>query len=164
MHRNIIETIMGGVVLLVAAGFLMFAYRSGQMDGVNGDAYTLKARFDSAAGLSPGSDVRIGGIKIGVVSGLSLDSETYQAMVQMQIRKDTKIPRDSSAAIVSNGLLGDKYVELIPGGDEKMLANGGVIDYTQSSVNLEQMIGKYMFSGGGVEGGKSAPKQESQEN
>lgn len=166
MHRNnnVIETIMGAIVLLVAGGFLVFAYRSGQMESINGDAIPIKARFESAAGLSNGSDVRIGGIKVGMVSSMSLDPETYQALVQMRIRKDTKLPRDSSAAIVSDGLLGDKYVEIIPGGDEKTLAAGGMIDYTQSSVNLEQLIGKYMFSGGGVEGGKPSSQDSAKDN
>ncbi|MDX1975300.1 MAG: outer membrane lipid asymmetry maintenance protein MlaD [Rickettsiales bacterium] len=149
MKKNILETIMGAVVLAVAAVFLVFAYDSSDMSVENG--YSVKGRFSNASGVSLGSDVRIGGIKVGVVSELGLDPESYEAVVTMNIKNDTKIPKDSSAAIVSNGLLGEKYIQLSPGSDDAMLAEGGRIEFTQSSINLEEMIGKFMFSGGGVE-------------
>lgn len=152
MSKNAIETIMGGVVLLVAGGFLAFAYQTGDVKPVSG--YTVSAKFGDASGLSTGSEVRIGGIKMGVVSGLDLDSDTYQAVVHMQLKADAKVPEDSSARIVGDGLLGDKYVAIEPGGSDVMLADGGAIDVTQSSVNLETLIGKFMFSGGGVDGDK----------
>lgn len=149
MQKNILETLMGAVVLIVAAGFLAFAYQGGQVKVEDG--YVIQAEFDDASGISLGSDVRIGGIKVGVVSDLALDTEMYRALVSMQIRHGTKLPKDSSAAIVSSGLLGDKYVQLVPGGDDVMLAAGGKIEFTQSAVNLEELIGKFVFSGGGVD-------------
>jgi len=159
MEKNILETLMGAVVLIVAGAFLVFAYEGSQMRMEEG--YIVTAKFGNASGISLGSDVRIGGIKIGVVSNLGLDPKSYEAVVSMQVRKDTKLPADSSAAITSNGLLGEKYVSLTPGGDDKMLADGGRIQFTQSSVNLEEMIGKFMFSGGGVDsknaGGQKPP-------
>lgn len=148
MQKNIVETLMGGVVLAVAAFFFIFAYQ--KSDLTVSDGYLINAKFDNASGVSMGSDVRVGGVKVGVVSALSLDPQTYQAVVTMQIRHTTKLPKDSSASITGDGLLGGKYVQLIPGGDEVMLAEGEAIEYTQSSVNLEEMIGKFVFSGGGA--------------
>lgn len=149
MQKNVLETLMGAVVLIVAGTFLAFAYQGSQIHVEEG--YTISAKFTNATGISLGSDVRIGGIKVGVVSSLSLDPKTYDAIVAMQVSNNTRLPRDSSASIVSSGLLGDKYIQLSPGGDEAMLKDGGHIDFTQSSVNLEEMIGKFMFSGGGVD-------------
>lgn len=154
---NLIESIIGAIVLLIAGGFLVFAYEGSQMRVEDG--YRVTASFENATGIALGSDVRIGGIKIGAVSDMGLNPETYRAIATMQISQTTKIPKDSSAAIVSSGLLGDKFIEIIPGADDKMLEGGGEIQYTQSSVSLEQLIGKFMFSGGGVEDknkGKSA--------
>lgn len=147
---------MGAVVLIVAAGFLLFAYEGSQMKVEEG--YIVSGKFGNASGISLGSDVRVGGIKIGVVSGLDLDPETYEAVVKMQVRTNTKLPKDSSASISSSGLLGEKFIQLTPGNDEKMLTDGGKIQFTQSSVSLEELIGKFMFSGGGVDG-KNADKK-----
>ena len=155
MQKNILETLMGAVVLLVAGVFLVFAYQSSQMRVEDG--YAVSGRFTNASGISLGSDVRIGGIKVGVVSDLALDASSYQAVVTMNIRKATKIPKDSSAAIVSAGLLGEKYIQITPGGDDQMLSQGGKIAFTQSSVNLEELIGKFMFSGGGVDKDNKKP-------
>jgi phospholipid/cholesterol/gamma-HCH transport system substrate-binding protein len=155
MQKNIVETLMGGLVLLVALVFLVFAYN--KSDVSVGESYSVTAKFDNAAGVALGSDVRVGGIKVGVVSDLGLDPESYQALVTMQIRKNTKLPKDSSAAITGDGLLGGKYLQVVPGGDEAMLKDGGTIDYTQSAVNLEELIGKFVFSGGGADKKEAAP-------
>lgn len=159
MQKNVMETLMGAVVLLVAGFFLTFAYKSSEMR-VGSDGYKISTRFSNISGISLGSDVRVGGIKVGVVSDLTLDPQTYEAMAILQIRKDTELPKDSSAAVVSSGLMGEKYIQITPGGDDAMLADGGKITFTQSSVNLEELIGKFMFSGGGVDdkkdGGKTA--------
>lgn len=149
MQKNIVETLIGAAVLGVAAFFLLFAYKSSNVGAIDG--YPVRAKFDNVGGIALGSDVRVGGIKIGVVSDLGLDKETYQALVTMQLRNGTQLPKDSSASIVGDGLLGGKYVQLTPGGDENMLKSGDVITFTQSSVNLEELIGKFVFSGGGVD-------------
>ena len=163
MGRHVIETIMGAVVLVVAAGFLAFAYQQGAVRDIKG--YDIKASFSDISGIAVGSDVRIGGMKVGVVSALDLDPKTYQAIAVMQIQDGIRVPKDSSAAVASSGLLGDKFIKLDPGGDDQNLEAGDLIRYTQSAVNLEDMIGKFMFSGGGVESGdeaasKKAPKAE----
>lgn len=149
MQRNAIETILGAIVLIVAAMFLFTALKSGDVKVEAG--YPVKAKFDNITGISIGSDVRLGGIKIGVVTGLDLDNQTYQAVATLNIRNQTKIPSDSSAAIASSGLLGDKFVQITPGASDEMLADNGMIEYTQSSVSLEELIGKFVFSSGGVD-------------
>src|SRR6185436_17765079 len=100
MQRNIIETITGAVVLAAAAGFLVFAYKGSEMQVASGDGYTIRAKFANATGVNTGSDVRIGGIKIGVVSDMKLDPESYEAVLFMHIANSTKVPADSSASIV----------------------------------------------------------------
>jgi len=150
MKRNLIETLMGAFVLFVAVGFGFFAYDSAGISTPNGVEFI--AKFDSIDGLKSGSDVRIGGVKVGVVLDQKLDSETFLAVVKLSVKDTIKIPKDSSASVVSDGLLGSKYVSISPGGDEKYLKTGGEIKYTQSSVNLETLIGKVMFSDGGVDG------------
>jgi phospholipid/cholesterol/gamma-HCH transport system substrate-binding protein len=149
MQKNIIETLMGAVVLVVAVAFLAFAYKGSDLQVEDG--YLVNANFSNASGISLGSDVRIGGIKVGVISALDLDPKTYEAIVSMQVRSSAQMPKDTSAAIVGNGLLGEKYVQLTPGNDDKMIKAGGKIQFTQSSINLEELIGKFMFSGGGVD-------------
>ena len=154
MQKNIIETLMGAVVLVVAGAFLLFAYEGTSVDVEDG--YTVTANFTNASGIALGTDVRVGGIKVGVVSDLALDPKTYEATVSMQVKGDTPLPSDSSASITSSGLLGEKYISLTPGNDDRMLAEGGRLMFTQSAVNIEELIGKFMFSGGGVDKGKAA--------
>lgn len=157
MNRNLIETLTGVLVLGTAGVFLLFAYQSSGMGISTKDGYTVSARFANATGINTGSDVRIGGIKIGIVSDMKLDPETYEAQAILRIAGNTPIPADSSAAIASSGLLGDKFVQISPGGDEEMLKEGGRIGFTQSSVSLEELIGKFVFSGGGVDKKQEAP-------
>lgn len=153
MGKSWFETIMGALVLVVAGSFMAFAYQNSNLRPVEG--YPLQAKFDTVAGVGLGTDIRIGGIKIGVISDMRLDPDTYKAILTLQIKTGTKIPADSSASVVSDGLLGSKYVKIEPGAEEKMLAANSFIPYTQSAVNLEELIGKMVFSGGGVDkGGK----------
>ncbi len=149
MSRNLLETLLGAVVLIVAVGFLVFAYRSSQVQQSGG--YQLVARFDKVDGLEAGSDVRISGIKVGTVLDQALDPETYRAEVRFSLREDVRLPADTSAAVVSNGLLGGKYLALVPGGDIEMLEPGDEVTLTQSAVNLEDLIGHMIFSQGGGE-------------
>jgi phospholipid/cholesterol/gamma-HCH transport system substrate-binding protein len=144
MKGNVIETVMGAVVLVVAALFLFFAYSTSQLRSVQG--YELNAQFENIDGIRNGSDVRISGIKVGSVLGTTLDPKTFLATVQMSVQPAVKLPDDSVAEIVSSGLLGDKYMALVPGGSEKDLPPGGRIKFTQSSVNIEHLIGQMMFS------------------
>ncbi|HXO01985.1 MAG TPA: outer membrane lipid asymmetry maintenance protein MlaD [Stellaceae bacterium] len=144
MKGNMIETVMGAVVLIVAALFLFFAYSTSQLRSVPG--YQLTADFEHIDGIREGSDVRISGIKIGSVLMTTLDSKTFLATVKMSVQSSLKLPDDTVAEIVSSGLLGDKYMSLVPGGSDKDLPPGGQIKFTQSSVSIEHLIGQMMFS------------------
>ena len=153
MNKNMFETLMGALVLAIAIGFMVFAYQSSGMKPVEG--YTLKAQFSTVAGVGTGTDVRLAGIKVGIVSDMTLDQKSYKAVLTLQIKNGINLPDDTSASVVSDGLLGSKYVKLEPGADEKMLASGGEITITQSSVNLEELIGKMAF--GGVDANSKKP-------
>lgn len=144
MQKNIVETVMGAVVLAVAGLFLVFAYKTADLQPVEG--YELRARFTSIAGLDSGSDVRISGVKIGTVLGFELDSDSFLADVRFSIDPHIKLPVDSSAEIVSEGLLDGRYLSIVPGGEEDLLGEGDVIVYTQAPSNLEQLLGKFIFS------------------
>ena len=144
MQHNLIETVMGAVVLVVAALFLFFSYTASGRRAVDG--YSVTANFERVDGISVGSDVRLAGIKIGTVSDQRLDPKTYLATVRMSIDRSIKLPTDSSAEIVSSGLLGEKYMALVPGGAAETLSDGGHIRYTQAPVSLEAMIGQLIFS------------------
>ena len=143
--RNMIETVMGAVVLVVAAMFLAFAYSHSSLRAVSG--YEVQARFDRVDGVSAGTDVRISGIKIGTVIDQRLDPDRYLAVVRMSIDPKIKLPTDTVAEVASEGLLGGRYLALIPGGETDMIKPGGEIKFTQAPVDLVQMLGKFMFSG-----------------
>ncbi len=145
MNKNAIETIMGAVVLVVAALFVVFAYSSADIAAVKG--YQVTAKFDRADGIRNGTDVRMSGIKVGTVIHESLEPDTYFAVLKFSIDPSVKLPTDSAAKIVSDGLLGSKYVALEPGAEDKMLQPGGEITHTQSAINLEDLVSRYIFSG-----------------
>ena len=144
MKRNMVETILGAVVLLVAGCFLFFFYRTTDIKPATG--YELIAEFDKIDGLQVGTPVRISGVKVGQVTRFEVNRKNYRADVYLNIQDDVKLPVDSSAVIASAGLLDGKVMTLTPGGDEEMLKPGGHIEYTQSSVSLEQMLGQFIFS------------------
>ena len=142
-NNNMVETLIGAVVVLVAVGFLVFAYSSTSAGSLSG--YPLDARFTSADGINTGTDVRLHGIKVGSVSGVDLDPKTYMAVVHMNIRSDVPIPDDSSIKVTSTGLLGNPYLSIQPGGSPKNLAANGSIVNTQGSVDLMGLIGRAIY-------------------
>lgn len=146
MQRSLIETLMGAVVLAVAALFLGFAYSSSDIG--RGDGYELYAEFTTVGGLRVGNDVRMSGIKIGSVLRQDLNPETFLARVTLSVDDSVKLPADTSAAIASESLLGGNYLDLVPGGAEELLKPGDRIEYTQDAVDLIQLLGKFMFSPG----------------
>lgn len=159
MRRNVIETIMGGAVILVAALFVVFAFSSTGIGTVDG--YRVSASFDNAAGVQPGTDVRMSGVKIGSVVSQKLNPETYFAEVTMSIDQSVELPADTSARIVPESLLGGNYVNLEPGGAEETIPADGRIQYTQGAVNLIDMVGRLMFSDGksGSDGGSGGQSE-----
>jgi phospholipid/cholesterol/gamma-HCH transport system substrate-binding protein len=142
--RGIAEVLTGTAVLLVAAGFLVFAIAHSGRTPTRG--YELHAEFDHVDGLSVGSDVRIAGVKVGSVLRMGIDPKTYVANVTFSVRDTIKLPKDTGAEVTSEGLLGGKFLNLSPGGDTAELPAGGTITITQSSISLEQLLGKFIFS------------------
>src|SRR3954447_3772532 len=124
-NNNMVETLIGALVVVIAVGFLVFAYSSTSAGGLSG--YPLEARFTSADGINSGTEVRLHGIKVGTVSSVDLDPKSYMAVVHMSIRGDVPIPDDSAIKVTSTGLLGNPYLSIQPGGGLKNLAANGVI-------------------------------------
>ncbi len=143
-RRNFGEIVTGAVVIVVAAGFLAYAVAHSGRGSVSG--YPLFARFDRIDGLAVGADVRLAGVKVGAVTDAVVDPRSYLAIIKMSIRSDVRLPKDTSAEVTSDGLLGGKYIAVVPGGDTAMLEPGQAITITQSSVSLEQLLGKFIFS------------------
>ncbi|MBR3676431.1 MAG: outer membrane lipid asymmetry maintenance protein MlaD [Alphaproteobacteria bacterium] len=143
MRKKPVETIMGLVVLIIALLFLGFAYRVSDLQVVKG--YTVKAEFLKVGGLSTGSDVRINGIKVGTVTAQQLNNEDYTVDVVMSIGSDVKLPKDSVATIVGDGLMGDKFVKIEPGKEKEYLQEGDTFAKTKDFKTLEDMVGEVIF-------------------
>ncbi len=143
MRRNVMETVLGAVVLLVAAGFVYLAYTTAEIRAVVG--YEVTASFLKIGGLARGSDVRISGIKVGSVVDHRLDGDTFDAVVTLSIAPGVKLPEDTVATIASEGLLGGKYVRLEPGGAEAVIPPGGAITKTRDYRSLEDQVGEIIF-------------------
>lgn len=143
MLKKPVETIMGLVVLSVALLFLVFAYNVSNLQVVKG--YNLTADFMKVGGLSTGSDVRINGIKVGTVTSQNLNNEDYTVKVNFSISSDVKLPKDSTVAIVSDGLMGDKFVKIEPGRSKEFLQDGDSFTKTKEFKTLEDMVGEIIF-------------------
>ena len=139
MSEKNLEIITGTIVLIVAAGFLVFIIKIGGFSADN-ENYNLNTSFRSAEGIDTGTEVRMAGVKIGTVKSLSLNAETLQADVKLKIEKSILIPNDSSAAISSEGLLGGSFLEIVPGGSFDNYAAGEIIEDTQSSISLINLL------------------------
>ena len=141
---NYFEIIVGTFVLFCAVFFFFTSFKSAKV-GTN-VGYHLIAKFDNIDGISNGSDIKISGVKIGTVIDQFLDQKDFRAALKLNINKNVKLPSDTSAKIASEGLLGSKYLAITPGGDEENLKDGDEIQFTQSSVNLEDLLGKFIFN------------------
>jgi phospholipid/cholesterol/gamma-HCH transport system substrate-binding protein len=146
MSRNTIETVMGAVVLVIAGVFLWFAYSV--TDIKSSDGVRLSAEFGAIGSLNIGDDVRISGINVGKVIATDLDAKTFSAKVTIAIDEQIALPSDSIARITPASLLGGNYIELIPGLEDEVLGTGDVIYDTRDPVNLTDLLGKAVFSGG----------------
>src|SRR5690349_16136946 len=144
--RNLAEMATGAVVLAIAALFLVYAILHSGRGAVAAEGMTLHANFDRIDGLANGADVRIAGVKVGTVTDSRIDPQTFAAELTMRVDRSLKLPTDTSAEVTSEGLLGGKYISLVPGGSEKLLADGSRITETQGSVSLEALLGKFIFS------------------
>lgn len=147
MNRNVVETIVGALVLLVAGIFVFYAFS--KSDRAGPDGYEITARFGRIDGLKRGSDVTMSGVKIGTVTAIDLDRTTYQAVVHLAVSSSVPIPTDTNAKIVAESLLGGMVVVLDPGGDKTMIKSGGEIAQTQDAISFTELLAKFMFSGTG---------------
>jgi phospholipid/cholesterol/gamma-HCH transport system substrate-binding protein len=158
MTRRATETLVGMFVLLgfVAIGYL--ALKAANLAAITvGETYTVTALFDNVGGLKPRAPVKSAGVTVGRVASIALDGKTFRGVVTMELEKRYAFPKDTSASILTAGLLGDQYVGLNPGGDEDNLAAGDVIRMTQSAVVLENFIGQLLYNRA-AEGGAEARK------
>jgi phospholipid/cholesterol/gamma-HCH transport system substrate-binding protein len=147
MGKRSIETLVGLFVLLGMGALVFLALKAANLASFGEHkGYTVSAKFDNIGGLKPRAPVRSAGVTVGRVKSISLDAKTYQGLVRMEIDNHVKFPKDSSAKILTSGLLGDQYIGIEAGADEKELAAGDVIRQTQSAVVLENLIGQMIFN------------------
>ena len=144
-----LEIGVGLFVVLGFAAFLMLAVEVSGLSSLSGDSgYPIGARFENVGGLKVRSPVTMGGVRVGRVTGIDYDEESYEAVVQIRVdERFRKIPDDSSASILTAGLLGEQYVGIEPGGSLGYLAEGGELQFTQSALVLEQIVGQFLFGG-----------------
>lgn len=143
MRRNMVETVLGAIVLLVAIVFAVFAVQTGDVGTVDG--YRLTASFLRAGGLESGNDVRIAGVKVGSVTDRRLDTETFEAIIGFTVDTSVSLPDDTVAVVTSDGLLGGKYLRLLPGKSGTKLAAGGAIADARDYETLEDQVSKIIF-------------------
>ncbi|MBL8361157.1 MAG: outer membrane lipid asymmetry maintenance protein MlaD [Rubrivivax sp.] len=156
MARRNIEVLVGLFVLLGIGGLLFLALKTANLGNIGrGSTYTLQARFDNIGGLKVRAPVRSAGVTVGNVTAIGLDPKTYQGVVTLEVQRSYQFPKDTSAKILTAGLLGDQYIGLEPGGDDKNLESGQTIAQTQSAVVLENLIGQFL-TGKAADAGSAA--------
>ncbi len=145
MKRFNFETSVG---VFMVVGFVCFAWLSiklGDIDLFSNQTRPVVARFISVSGLKPGASVEIAGVQIGKVTGIKLDQEYFEAEVSMEIDRQVELQDDSIAAIRTAGIIGDRYIKITPGGSDELIEPGGEIIETESAINFEELISKYIF-------------------
>jgi phospholipid/cholesterol/gamma-HCH transport system substrate-binding protein len=149
MKKSSIETSVGIFMFIgiICVGYL--TVHLGKMDLIGKNHYTVYARFVSVSGLKAGASVEMAGVQIGTIASISLDREKKIAEVALNIQNDVKLEEDVIASIKTSGLIGDKYIMISPGGSYEMLEPGGLITETESAVDLEDLISKYLFGDAG---------------
>jgi len=158
MEKKSVEILVGVFVLLGMLGVVFLALKAANLGSFSsGDTYTLYARFDNIGGLKVRGPVRSAGVTIGRIASITLDPKTYQGVVRLEVERQVQFPVDSSARILTSGLLGDQYIGLDPGGDDKMLQTNETIKQTQSAVVLESLISQFLFSKAADAGSPAAP-------
>jgi len=148
MNKKSTEILVGLFVVLGALALVFLAMKAANLTTFtgNGDGYVVQARFDNIGGLKPRAPVRSAGVDVGRVRSITLDPQTYQGVVTMELHKDVLFPKDSSAKILTSGLLGEQYIGLEAGGDGVMLKDGDRLRLTQSAVVLENLISQFLFN------------------
>ena len=147
MQRKSLDVWVGLFVLLGAIALMFLALKAGNMSSFSfGPSYTLIARFDNIGGLKPRAPVKSAGVVVGRVERINFDDKNFQALVTLRLQGEYQFPSDSSAKILTSGLLGEQYIGLEPGGDIKNFNDGGRIKSTQSAIVLENLISQFLFS------------------
>ena len=147
MHRKSIDVWVGLFVLLGALSLLFLALKAGNMSTISfSKTYSITGKFDNIGGLKPQSPVKSAGVVVGRVGDISFDDKSFQAIVRLDLNPAYKFPKDSSLKILTSGLLGEQYVGLEAGADDKNLAAGDTITSTQSAVVLENLIGQFLYN------------------
>lgn len=156
-QRRSIDILVGAFILLGLAALAMLAIQVSDAGTGGGATYRVNAHFSNVGGLNAKAPVMVGGVRIGRVGGISMDKQSYRAVVALDIDATyDNLPIDSSASILTSGLLGAQFVGLQPGGDDFYLQNGDIIEITQSAIQLESLISQFMFS----QGSKSSSDSE----
>ncbi|MBB1597839.1 outer membrane lipid asymmetry maintenance protein MlaD [Achromobacter sp. UMC46] len=160
MSREKTDFWVGLFVLLGAVALVFLALRAGNLSTFSfAPTYTLSANFDNVGGLKPRAAVKSAGVVVGRVSSISFDDKTFQAVVSVNLEKAYQFPKDTSASILTSGLLGEQYLGLTAGSEEENFTDGGKIRYTQSAVVLEQLISQFLY-GSAEKQGATAPEAE----
>jgi phospholipid/cholesterol/gamma-HCH transport system substrate-binding protein len=147
MGKKGIETLVGTFVLLGAVAIVFLALKAANLASfTTSSTYSVQARFDNIGGLKVRAPVKSAGVTVGRVASIALDTRTYQGLVTLELQQRFVFPKDTSAKILTAGLLGDQYIGLEPGGDDKNLAAGDTIKMTQSAVVLENLIGQFLYN------------------
>jgi phospholipid/cholesterol/gamma-HCH transport system substrate-binding protein len=147
MQRKSLDIWVGLFVLLGALAVMFLALKVGNMSSMSfGPSYTVIARFDNIGGLKPRAPVKSAGVVVGRVESIAFNDKTFQAQVTLRLQGEVQFPKDSSAKILTSGLLGEQYIGIEPGGDDKNFAEGDRIKSTQSAIVLENLISQFLFS------------------
>jgi len=147
MQKKSLDVWVGLFVVLGALALLFLALKAGNMSTMSfQESYQVVARFDNIGGLKPRAPVKSAGVTVGRVGNISFDDQSFKASVQLQLYSNYQFPKDSSAKILTSGLLGEQYIGLEPGGDIENLAAGDTITMTQSALVLESLISQFLFS------------------
>jgi phospholipid/cholesterol/gamma-HCH transport system substrate-binding protein len=147
MRRYSIEMIVGIFVLIGLVCLAYMTIKLGKMEVLGGNYYTLTAAFTSVAGLKPGASVEMTGVEVGKVNEIAIDQDEQMAVVKLKIQGHILVYDDAIASIKTSGLIGDKYIKIDPGGSDEQLKNGDRITETEASIDLEELISKYVFGG-----------------
>jgi phospholipid/cholesterol/gamma-HCH transport system substrate-binding protein len=157
MKKNALDFWVGVFVILGFAALLFLALKAGNLSALSFQpTYDVKLNFDNIGGLKPRAPVKSSGVVVGRVASIGFDDKSYQAVVTLNLDKQFKFPKDTSAKILTSGLLGEQYIGLEPGGDTEMLKAGDTITMTQSAIVLENLIGQFLYNKAADAGTKPA--------
>jgi phospholipid/cholesterol/gamma-HCH transport system substrate-binding protein len=145
MKQTSVETAVGIFVLIGMISVAYLTIKLGKMEWFGDDYYVLDAQFDSVSGLKSGAQVDMAGVVIGRVADIRLDNQRQVAVVRLKIEKGITLTDDVIASVKTSGLIGDKYIKLSPGGSERILKNGDMIIETESALDIEELVSKYVF-------------------